>query len=101
MTVTSVSAVAVSFSTLTKAVPHVDVPPLSRPSTSAQDSVELSQQAAAEARVTAPAASRDETLLRALDTNRDGVVSRAEFSATVSMAIEKYTLAGRTSLPKV
>ena len=100
MTVTSVSTVAVSFRTL---APLANVSAAPRPLTSATDSVELSQQAAAEARITDPSSSRAEALLKSLDTDRDGVVSRTEYSAgpNEQLAIRRYTIAGRTDLPKV
>lgn len=94
MTVTSVTAVAVSFRTVTLA-PHANVQAANRP-TSASDSVELSQQAAAEARTTDPTTARDEMQLKLLDTDRDGVVSRTEFTAGASVAIRRYT-----NLPQV
>ena len=96
MIVTSVTGVAVSFRTVTLAAPHANVQAANRPITSASDSVELSQQAAAEARTTDPTTARDETQLKLLDTDRDGVVSRTEFTAGASVAIRRYT-----NLPQV
>ena len=97
MTVTNVSGVAVSFRTLTVLTPQADGPTAVRPSTSAPDSVELSQQAAAAARITDPSA-RAEVLLKALDTDGDGVVTRTEFTSGTHerLAIRRYT-----TLPKV
>ena len=95
MTVTSVTAGAVSFRTGTLA-PHANVQAAHRPTTSSSDSVELSQQAAAEARTTDPTTARDETQLKLLDTDHDGVVSRTEFTAGASVAIRRYT-----NLPQV
>lgn len=95
MTVTSVTAVAVSFRTVTLA-PHANAQAANRPIASASDSVELSQQAAAEARTTDPTTARDEMQLKLLDTDRDGVVSRTEFTAGASVAIRRYT-----NLPQV
>jgi len=95
MTVTSVTAVAVSFCTVTLA-PHANAQAANRSTTSASDSVELSQQAAAEARTTDPTMARDEMQLKLLDTDRDGVVSRTEFTAGASVAIRRYT-----NLPQV
>ena len=56
----------------------------------------MEQQAAAEARTTDPTTARDETQLKLLDTDRDGVVSRTEFTAGASVAIRRYT-----NLPQV
>src|ERR1043166_5182401 len=79
MTVTSVTAVAVAL--------HVEASNSSRttqttppsPVTSPADSVEISQQAVAEARTLTPAP-RAEVLLERLDTDGDGVVSKSEFT---------------------
>ena len=76
MTVTRITAVAVSFRTVTEDTPHAPAP---KTPAAAVDSVELSQQAAAEARTTEPAA-RAETLLKSFDTDGDGVVTKTEFT---------------------
>ena len=117
MTVTSITAVAVSFRTVSPDASHAKAPAL-KPAAPAKDSVELSQQAAAEARSTDPAA-RAETRLKAFDTDGDGVVTKTEFTtgaidllqpAAVSfyhqpaskperiadLAIREYTLASRS-----
>ena len=96
MTVTGLTGVAASFRTVTPAAPHPNVRAANRPTTSASDSVELSQQAAAEARTIDPTTARDETQLKALDTDRDGVVSRTEFTAGAHVGIRRYT-----NLPQV
>jgi Ca2+-binding EF-hand superfamily protein len=82
MTVTSISAVTVSFRSVTWSEPKATAPasePPTNPAAPAADTVELSQQAAAEARTT-DAAVRAETLLKSLDTDGDGVVSKEEFT---------------------
>jgi hypothetical protein len=78
MTVTGVSGVAVSFRTVTPE-PSAHAPARKSPAPSATDSVELSQQAAAEARTTDPAA-RAETRLKSFDKDGDGVVTKTEFT---------------------
>jgi hypothetical protein len=78
MTVTSITTVAVSFRTDTGETQHTNTTAAKAPAISANDSVELSQQAAAEARSTDPSA-RAETLLKAFDTDGDGVVTKTEF----------------------
>jgi hypothetical protein len=77
MTVTSVSAVAVSFRSVTLDASHT-AQPAAAPA-AASDTVELSQQAAAEARTSNPA-SRNEVLLKTLDADGDGVISKSEFT---------------------
>jgi hypothetical protein len=118
MTVTSATGVAVSFRTVTLEPSSAHAPARKTPASSATDSVELSQQAAAEARSTDPAA-RAETRLKSFDTDGDGVVTKTEFTtgaidllqpAAVSfyhqpaskperiadVAIREYTLASRS-----
>ena len=79
MTVTSITAVAVSFRTLTEETPHARSRTRTTREAPAIDSVELSQQAVAEARSNDPAA-RAEMDLKAIDTDGDGVVSKREFT---------------------
>lgn len=80
------SSVAVSFRTVTPDLPHASPPARKRPQTIASDSVELSQQAVAEARSADPSM-RAETLLKTLDTDGDGVVTRTEFTTG---AVERF-----------
>ena len=80
MTVTSVSGVAVSFRTVPLDPSSAHAPARKSPAPSANDSVELSQQAAAEARTTDPAA-RAETRLKSFDKDGDGVVTKTEFTS--------------------
>src|SRR5215204_4225152 len=80
MTVTSVTAVAVALRLQTSNTPHtatVNSPVM--PAHSPIDSVEISQQAVAEARALTPT-SRAAVLLNKLDTDGDGVVSKTEFT---------------------
>lgn len=79
MTVTSVTAVAVSFRAVNHKTSHASTPARTRPEGTATDSVELSQQAAAEARSADPSV-RAETLLKTFDTDGDGVVTKTEFT---------------------
>ena len=80
MSVTSITAVAVSFRTVSEDTPRTGpvASAAKAPSSSENDSVELSQQAAAEARSADPSA-RAETLLKAFDIDGDGVVTKTEF----------------------
>ena len=80
MRVTGISSVAVSFSTVTLCTSRARAPVRTRPPSVAADSVELSQQAVAEARSADPSM-RAETLLKTCDTDGDGVVTRMEFRA--------------------
>ena len=82
MTVTSITAVTVSFRSVTRseskaAAPSAD--PVAAAAAPPADTVELSQQAAVEARTT-DAAARAETLLKSLDTDGDHVISKEEFT---------------------
>jgi hypothetical protein len=88
MTVTSLSAVAVSFrsasltagsSHSTHSVPAAAPAPADAPALPT-DTVELSQPAADTATPTGIRSTRSETLLRALDANGDGLVSKEEFT---------------------
>ena len=119
MTVTSITGVAVVL----RPQPSTTLStPITRPSaasaTSSTDSVEISQQAVAEARTLTPS-SRTEVLLNKLDTDGDGVVSKTEFirgpqtllkpgsvtfyhlGASEATAVRQYTLASKLPLPKV
>jgi hypothetical protein len=78
MSVTSITSAGVSFRTLPTNTSHASAPARKRPQTIASDSVELSQQAVAEARSADPSM-RAETLLKTCDTDGDGVVTRMEF----------------------
>jgi hypothetical protein len=84
MTVTSIPAVAVAFRTVTPDNAHAKAPARKPERPPANDSVELSQQAAAEARSIDPSA-RAEMVLKTFDTDGDGVVTKTEF---MSGAIE-------------
>lgn len=88
MTVTSVSAVAVSFrsaslpggsSHSTHSAPAAAPAPADAPALPT-DTVELSQPAADTATATGIRSTRSETLLRTLDANGDGLVSKEEFT---------------------
>ena len=79
MTVTSISAGAVSFRIVTGDTTQPHTQARKPRETAATDSVELSQQAVAEARSSDPAA-RAQTVLKAIDTDGDGVVSKNEFT---------------------
>ena len=89
MTVTSITAVAVSLRTVTQDASRTRPP--KQPEAPAKDSVELSQQAAAEARTADPSA-RAETLLKTFDTDGDGVVTRTEFTAGAIELLKRASL---------
>jgi hypothetical protein len=92
MTVTSITNVAVSFRTVTEDPPHASAPAhKDAPAPPATDSVELSQQAAAEARSTDPSA-RAETLLKAFDTDGDGVVTKTEFTTGAMEVLKRASV---------
>ena len=80
MTVTRITAVAVSFRTVTPTTSHARTPVRKEHEYSPPDSVELSQQAVAEARSTDPSV-RAETRLKTFDTDGDGVVTKTELTA--------------------
>ena len=90
MTVTSITAVAVSFRTVSPDASHAKAPAL-KPAAPAKDSVELSQQAAAEARTADPSA-RAETLLKTFDTDGDGVVTKTEFTTGAIELLKRASL---------
>jgi hypothetical protein len=91
MTVTSIANVAVSFRTVTEDTPRASAAQKDAPAPAATDSVELSQQAAAEARSTDPSA-RAETLLKAFDTDGDGVVTKNEFTTGAMEVLKRASL---------
>ena len=92
MTVTSITNVAVSFRTVTEDTPHPSAPAhKDAPAPAATDSVELSQQAAAEARSTDPSA-RAETLLKAFDTAGDGVVTKTEVTTGAMEVLKRASV---------
>jgi hypothetical protein len=92
MTVTRITNVAVSFRTVTEDTPQASAPaPKAATPPAATDSVELSQQAAAEARITDPSA-RAETLLKAFDTDGDGVVTKTEFTTGAMEVLKRASV---------
>ena len=80
MSVTGVTPVAVSFRTVNPEPSHATMPVRKAPQPTTADSVELSQQAAAEARSAEPSM-RAETRLKTFDTDGDGVVTKNEFTS--------------------
>ena len=91
MTVTSITAGAVSFRSVPQDASHAKAPALKQPEVPGKDSVELSQQAAAEARTADPSA-RAETLLKTFDTDGDGVVTKTEFTTGAIELLKRASL---------
>jgi len=94
MTVTSISTVTVSFRSVTPSeskAPPPSTQPAAPPAPPASDTVELSQQAAAEARST-DAAARAETLLKSLDTDGDHVISKEEFTKGAMVLLKQASV---------
>ena len=91
MTVTSITAVAVSFRTVTLDHAHAKAPARKPEGPPAKDSVELSQQAVAEARSTDPSA-RAETVLKTFDTDGDGVVTKTEFTTGAMEVLKRASV---------